>query len=173
MIPQDKWFEHNVRPHEPLLRAWLASRFPGVRDIDDIVQESYVRLIQARGRAQIDLPKAYLFRIARNLVMDRLRHERVVQFTPLAESGGPDVIDERESVQQAVDRDQQLELMTEAIQSLPKQCRQIFTLRKLYGLSQQEIAERMGLSVHTVSAQLTIGLNKCREFVAGRRGSRE
>jgi RNA polymerase sigma factor (sigma-70 family) len=170
MSQQEEWFESHVRPHEPLLRAWLSGRFPEIRDVDDIVQESYMRLLQSHGRVQISEPKAYLFRIAKNLVMDRIRHDRVVAFEPLVESGASNVLDGSESVQQTVTRDQQLELMTEAIQTLPTQCRQIFTLRKVYGLSQQEIAARMGLSVHTVSAQLTIGLHKCKDYVARRIG---
>jgi DNA-directed RNA polymerase specialized sigma24 family protein len=48
-----------------------------------------------------------------------------------------------------------LTLLTEAIQSLPARCRQIFTLRKVYGLSQAEIATRLGVSENTISAQLT------------------
>lgn len=162
------WFEHEVRAHESLLRAWLTSRYPAVQDLDDIVQEAYVRVIQARSRAEIAAPKAYLFKVARNLVLDRLRHEHALAFQSLADSPESDVLDPAEPVPQAVHHDQQLELMTEAIQSLPKQCRRIFTLRKVYGLSQAEIAQRMGLSVNTVSAQLTIGLQKCRLYIAGR-----
>ena len=170
MSQHEDWFHDHVRTHEPLLRAWLASRYPSLHDIDDVVQESYVRLLQAHDRAHIAAPKAYLFRVARNLVLDRLRHERVVEFEPLADSGASDVVDASASVYQTIARDQQLQLMTEAIQALPKQCRQIFTLRKVYGLSQQEIAARMGLSVNTVSAQLTIGLNKCKAYIASRLG---
>ena len=59
--------------------------------------------------------------------------------------------------------------MTEAIQSLPDRCRQIFTLRKVYGMSQQQIAQRLGISEHTVSAQLTIGVRKCTDYVLRRR----
>ncbi len=54
--------------------------------------------------------------------------------------------------------------MIEAIQSLPERCRQIITLRKIYGLSQNEVAARLGISVHTVEVQGGIGLRKCIEF---------
>jgi RNA polymerase sigma factor (sigma-70 family) len=76
------------------------------------------------------------------------------------------VLDERDGVSETVARNQELALLTEAIQSLPARCRQILTLRKLYGLSQREIAERLGLSESTVSNQITIGIEKCTDFFA-------
>jgi RNA polymerase sigma-70 factor (ECF subfamily) len=170
MAFDDDWYEQNFRAHEPLLRAWLARRFPSLQDVDDIVQESYLRLVEAHSRTEIAMPKAYLFRVARNLVLDRLRHEKVIAFEPLVEGDASDVEDEGASVHQTVTRDQRLEIMTQAIQALPTQCRHIFTLRKVHGLSQQEIAQRLGISQNTVSAQLTIGLNKCRQYVASRLG---
>jgi RNA polymerase sigma-70 factor (ECF subfamily) len=53
-----------------------------------------------------------------------------------------------------------------AIQSLPERCREVMTLRKVYGLPQKEIAARLGISECTVSAQLTIGVRKCTESFA-------
>jgi RNA polymerase sigma-70 factor (ECF subfamily) len=63
-----------------------------------------------------------------------------------------------------VARAQELELLTQAIQSLPTRCRQIITLRRIYGLPQKEVAAQLGISEHTVEAQGTIGLRKLTEF---------
>ena len=65
-----------------------------------------------------------------------------------------------------VARAQELELLTKAIQSLPARCRQVITLRKIYGLSQKEVAAQLGISEHTVEAQGTIGLRKLGEYFA-------
>jgi len=54
--------------------------------------------------------------------------------------------------------------LIQAIQALPDRCRQIVTLRKIYGLSQKEVAERLAISEHTVEAQGSIGVRKCIEF---------
>ena len=64
-------------------------------------------------------------------------------------------------------------MLTQAIQSLPDRCRQIFTLRKVYGLPQAEIARQLGISECTVSAQLTIGVQKCTAFMQRCRKERE
>jgi RNA polymerase sigma-70 factor (ECF subfamily) len=168
----NRWFSENVQPHEPMLRAWLHSRFPSGCDIDDLVQESFMRVLQARERGVLRSPKAFLFATARNLALDQLRHRRVARTESLVEIEALAVLDEADGVSDTVALNQELALLTEAIQSLPDRCRQIFTLRKIYGMSQKDIATRLALSEHTVSAQLTIGLHKCTEFFWRHRAER-
>ncbi len=69
--------------HEPLLRAWLRSRFPRGVEIDDLVQESFARVLRARAAgAAMRSPKAFLFATARNLALDVLRHRHVTATSP-------------------------------------------------------------------------------------------
>jgi RNA polymerase sigma-70 factor (ECF subfamily) len=106
-------------------------------------------------------PKAFLFATARNVALGRIRHLQATGETSfLAETAAEDVLDESADVSQAVTRAQELELLTQAIQSLPTRCRQVITLRKIYGLSQKDVAAQLGISEHTVEAQGTIGLRK-------------
>lgn len=173
MLPFDSesgcWFAQHLQPHEPMLRAWLHSRYPTGVDVDDIVQEAYLRVLQARAASPVRSPKAFLFATARNLALDQVRRGQVVRFEPLVETDSWAVLDEGEGIPETIAHNQELETLTEAIQSLPDRCRQIFTLRKVYGMPQAEIAKKLGVSTHTVSAQLTIGLNKCNEFMHRRR----
>ena len=176
MPPEDsdqaQWFAENLQPHEAMLRGWLRSRFPSECDIDDILQESYLRVLNARERGALESPKAYLFATARNLAVDYVRNMKVFQAESLVENDALSVLDESDGVMESVARNQELEILTEAIQSLPERCRRIFTLRKVYNMSQKDIAEKMGLSVCTVSAQLVIGVRKCKRFVESRCGKR-
>jgi Sigma-70 region 2 len=76
--PEHRWFNDHVIMHEPLLRAWLRSRFPRGVEIDDLVQESFARVLRARAAgAAMRSPKAFLFATARNLALDVLRHRHV------------------------------------------------------------------------------------------------
>lgn len=168
-----QWFQQHVQPHEPMLRAWLRSRFASEGDIDDVVQEAYVRLFRARAQGGVSSPKAFLFAVARNLAMDRVRHRQVSHAESLAENEALAVLEEGEGIPETIARNQELEMLTKAIQLLPDRCRQIFTLRKVYGLAQPEIARRLGLSENTISAQLTIGVRKCMEFMQRCRRERE
>lgn len=169
MPPQDsedfRWYVDHLQPHEGMLRGWLRNRFSSPCDVDDIVQEALGRVLQARASTAIDSPKAFLFATARNIALGRLRHLRVTREAEfLAENAAENVLDESADVAQSVARAQELELLTHAIQSLPTRCRQVITLRKIYGLSQREVAAQLGISEHTVEAQGTIGLRKLAEY---------
>lgn len=170
---QSRWFAEQVQPHEPMLRAWLRSQFPSEGDIDDVVQEAYIRLLRAHAAGEMHSPKAFLFATARNIARDRFRHRAIARAEPLVENEALSVLEEADGIPETVARNQELEMLTEAIQSLPDRCRQIFTLRKVYGLSQSEIAAKMAISECTVSAQLTIGVQKCTAFMARFRRDRE
>ena len=159
-----RWFAEEVQPHEPALRAWLRGRFPSLADADDLVQESYTRLLRARETGSIACARAFLFVTARNLALNQLRHLRHERPEGLAELDASGVLDESAAIPESVARAEDLQLLIHAIQSLPDRCRQIVTLRKIYGLSQKEIAEKLTISEHTVEAQGAIGLRKCIEY---------
>jgi RNA polymerase sigma factor (sigma-70 family) len=147
-----------------MLRAWLHNRFPTEGDVDDIVQEAYLRLWQMYEVGKITSPKAYLFATARNLALLKLRRQNSTARFALGELDDSVLLDDDASVPESVSRAEDLELLTKALQSLPPRCRQILTLRKIYGLSQREVAAQLGLSVRTVEGQVAIGMRKIELF---------
>jgi RNA polymerase sigma factor (sigma-70 family) len=162
---EGRWFAEHLLVHEPQLRAWLQSRFSSNVPVNDIIQESYLRVLRSRQTEPVNAPKAFLFATARNLALNAARSAKVRGehvSDPLDET---ELLDESANVHETVAHYEELEILTKAIQSLPDRCRQIFTLRKVYGLSQADIARKLDLSPRTVNAQLAIGLNKCAEFV--------
>lgn len=174
MIPlksqeQSNWFSERLHPCEDLLRAWLHSRFPGIRDVDDIIQSAYLKILAAYEESGLEMksPQAFLFATARNLAIDIVRREKIVRFEPIVESDPSFVLENAAQAKKAVSRKDDLELMTEAIQSLPDRCRQVFTLRKVYGYSHQEIASQLGISPNTVAVQASKGLRLCKDFIKG------
>lgn len=164
------WFVTEVQPHRSALRAWLLARFPTVSDVDDLVQESFARVLRARDAGPIRSTRALLFATARNLALDAVRRDRVVQFEPMRDDGGEGELVDDANVIAAVSNQQELELLTQAIQTLPDRCRQIFTLRTAYGLTQRQIAERLGVSESTVEKQTAHGIRLCAAFFACERG---
>lgn len=169
MPPEDSkdghWFATQLLPHEDMLRAWLKSRFPASIDVDDVIQEAYLRVLKAKDKGEIRAPKAFLFATARNFALNAVRASVVRGENRYQELEDLEVIDERVGVAETVEHNQELEILTRAIQSLPDRCRQIFTLRKVYGMPQRDIAKKLGLSPRTVNAQISIGINKCMAFV--------
>ncbi|MGH7943771.1 MAG: RNA polymerase sigma factor, partial [Opitutaceae bacterium] len=169
MPPQDlevaRWFSTEVLPHEPALRSYLRTHFPTLTDIDDLVQETYARLVQARSSGRVAEARPYLFSTARNAAIDLCRHNRIVGIDPIVEIESLSVVEDGFNAADALSRDQELELLAEAIRALPDRCRQVLTLRKLYGLSHRSIAERLGISENTVSAQVTSGVFRIRNYL--------
>lgn len=160
------WFATEVQPHRPALRAWLLARFPTLPDVDDLVQESLARLMQAHAAGPIRSARALLFATARNLALDAVRRQRVVAFEPITEETDPAVLMDTTDIVASVAKQQELELLTKAIQSLPERVRQIFTLRTAYGLTQKQIAEKLAVSESTVEKQMAAGIRQCAAFFA-------
>jgi RNA polymerase sigma-70 factor (ECF subfamily) len=161
-----------VHPHEPALRSYLRSHFPTLRDIDDLVQETYARLIHARHSGRVTEARPYLFSTARNAAIDLCRRNRVVAFEPIAKTSASLVEESDAPGVDALDHDQELAVLFAAIGTLPKRCRQVLTLRKLHGLSHRAIAEQLRISENTVSAQITVGIFRVREYFKARGISR-
>lgn len=162
------WFTAEVLPHTEALRGWLRARYPSLPDVDNLVQECLVRVARARESGPVGSAKAMLFTVARNLALDVVRRQRVVTFEPITEYDESSVYRDDTDVVATVNKQQELDLLAEAIQALPERCRQVFTLRAAYGLSQREIAARMGVSENTVEKQISKGLRRCTEFFAER-----
>ena len=133
--------------------------------MDDLIQEALVRILRANEEGDLKSPKAYFFAVARNLALDHIRRSKVVFNETLLNSEAMNLFDEAESIEETVSRNQELEILTEAIQSLPERCRRAFTLSKVYGMTYNQIAEEMGITFNTVSAQIAIGLSKCGEYM--------
>lgn len=148
------WLARHVLPHEPLLRSWLRPRTPHDLEIDDVIQETYAALAALSEVDHIGTPRAYVFRTAQCVILQHRRRARLVRFEILdgahpAEAPSP----EQQSVAQS-----ELRRTLSLMDQLPPKCRQAFALRKLEGLSQREIALRMGIAESTVEKHVSRGL---------------
>lgn len=160
-----RWFAEHVQPHEPALRAYLRYSLRSLADVDDLVQECYARLLRERVRGEVRSSRAFLFTVARNAVRDLLRRRSVADATPITETAPLAVLEEGPNVVDLVSRREELALLTEAIRALPERCRHVFLLRKIQGISQREIATRLGISESTVETLVAKGARRCAEHL--------
>lgn len=165
---QTRWFTEEVQPHDAKLKAYLRSAFPSVRDVEDVVQESYLRVWRARTTQPIRLAKTFLFTVARRIALDLVRRERRSPFVAVKDPEQLLVLDTTPDAAAAAETSMQLQLLTEAVDSLPPRCREIFVLCQVEGLAQSEVARRLGLSANTVAVQSARGLQRCEQFVRHR-----
>lgn len=169
-LPSDhqEWFRQEVHPHERKLKAYLRSSFPSVADVEDVVQESYVRIWKRKLTGPVQSAPSFLFRIARNLAIDLIRRRQVSPETPVSDVSALPVLDQRPDAAESVCTREELDALLEAIDSLPPRCREILILRKLHGLSVADIARKLGIAEGTVLVQGGRGVRKLAEILRGK-----
>jgi RNA polymerase sigma-70 factor (ECF subfamily) len=165
--PLARWFSEEVKPYEPALRAYLSRRFPSLPDHDDLVQETYTRLLRAREAGRLTYAKAFLFTAARNVGIDMFRRRKttVLEPLPLQELDGLPTLEEVPDVVTSLEREQRLQSLLEAVEALPERCRQVMILRHLDGLPYKEIAQRLGISPETVKVHMLRGVRECTAYL--------
>lgn len=151
------WLGRHVLPHEPALRAWLRRRRLEGLEVDDVIQETYTRLIAADSIAHIRDAKSYTFQIAGSVVVDHLRRLKVVSIASVSDIDQLDMPSEEPSPERQVIDREELHRLAQMIASLPGRVRDVFTLRRVYGLSQREVAERLGIAESTVEKHMARG----------------
>lgn len=147
--------------HNTFLMKFLSGFLPAQHDIEDVAQEAYLRAYIAEQGESIEQPKAFLFRVAKNLALTRLTRKSR-QITDYIEEAGASVLsDTASATDYEVEAQQCIGLYCEAVASLPKKCRQVFLLRKVHGLAHKEIGRRMSLSISSVEKYLRQAILAC------------
>jgi RNA polymerase sigma-70 factor (ECF subfamily) len=143
------------------LKRYLQRMLKRPQDVEDIAQEAFVRVLEAGSKGEIHYQQAYLFRTAHNLALNALARKSNLLETSMADFADLDVVMESVTLDETVATQQRFERFCHIAASLPNQCRQVLVLRKVYGLSQQEVAARLGISVSTVEKHLAKGMVRC------------
>lgn len=137
-------------------------------DIEDIVQETYVKLCLVKSEANVEHPRSFMLKMAVNLALDfrkkaanRLNHSiedlELEDLSYLRSEGDPTF--------DGFASDQEFSQFCEVVRQLPVKCRKVFVLKKVYGYSQKEIAKSLNLSENTVENHIANGLIKCNEML--------
>ena len=148
-----------ILPHEADLRRMLLRLGVKAHACDDIVQEVYCRVLELERFDHIDDPRAYLFRMARNVELARVRRSRVVSIMTVQNLDELHVEDTTPDPETATAARLELRQVLDLIRGLPDRCRRVVELRKVHGLSQAETAKKLGLSENVVEKETAKGLS--------------
>lgn len=115
---------------------------------EDLTQETFLRVLVAAPRDQVQSynPRAYLFQVARNLMIDVMRHDKAVQWSSLDGDTGPAIADPAPLTETIVYDRERLELVAATLAELPAPVRRAFELHRLQGMSLARVGQEMGIS---------------------------
>lgn len=159
-LQDSHWFAAEVHAHDGQLKAYLRGSFPTVRDIDDIVQESYLRIWKAGADQPIASARAFLFRIARHAAVDLVRRRRNSPIIAVGDLAALPVLEDGPGVAEQVSTAEKLRLLGDALAALPRRCRELIMLCKINGLTHAEAAAQLGISVKTADEHVFRGLKR-------------
>jgi RNA polymerase sigma factor (sigma-70 family) len=159
------WFVNQVFQHRAALHRYLGKLTSGAEDIEDLVQETYVRMYALPDFHLVESPKALLFRIAHNLAVERARRHKAQATDTVADLEALTVFSEEAPPEEQTDARRRFESFCAAVERLPPICRRVFVLRKVHKLSHAEISEVLGVSESTIEKHVAKGLVRCREYL--------
>lgn len=154
-----------MHAHDGQLKAWLRGSYPSVRDVEDVVQESYLRIWKARAREPIRSAKALLFLVARRVALNFIRKNSKAPFDPYGDAAASRVIEDRPDACEALIIQERIDLLADALMTLPPRCREVVILHKVKGYSQKQVADRFVLSERTVEAHVRAGVARCHAYL--------
>jgi RNA polymerase sigma-70 factor (ECF subfamily) len=153
-----QWFLNEILPHEAALKRYLNKEWKSPGEVADLRQETYVRVYESGSRARPRSPRTFLFTTARNLMIDKMRRERIVSIDYTQHLHSLDVLMDELTPERRLTAREELQRLSEAFDRLPDTTRAAIWLRRVAGLSQKQAAQALGIEEGALEGHMTRGL---------------
>lgn len=164
----DQWFIFHILPLEAELDGYLRHHIGGSDDVADLRQDVLVRVYKAAGDGLPHNPRAFLYTIARNLLIDRIRRQRVVSIESVMDFDALPVSTNEAGPFEIASSRQELSMLLAALETLPSRTRAVIEMRRVQGLSQRETAKALAISEATVERHVSRGVRLLSEALKAR-----
>jgi RNA polymerase sigma-70 factor (ECF subfamily) len=148
------WLTIHFLPHEAELRRMLRRVCMNAEEIDDVIQETSYKILVMTDLGQVRNPKPFVFRTAKNIVLDRIRRDAVVSIETMANLDELEIADTAPSPDRVIFAREELKWVFGLIGNLPDRCKSVFRARRVHGLSQNETAQTLGLTDSVVEHEM-------------------
>lgn len=148
---------------ESALKQYLLRFFVRNQDIEDVLQETFLRAWESEQSQTIHSPRSFLFKVAKNIALSEINRKATQLTCYMGDLEELNVLDSTPSAEEGLDTHRNLEALSGLVESLPPQCRRVLVMRKVLGFSHKEIARNLNISTRTVEKHLTRGLQRCQE----------
>ena len=153
--------------NEAGIRRVFARYFRNPADIEDLTQETFIRCFAAELKTEINDPRSFLFRAAKNLALSERKKKIRLTTDYIEDSGGSEVIIDEDGVsaEARLDSQRKLAVLAEALASLPEDYRKAFLMRKLGNMKLSQIATRTNVTVRTAQKRVAQALDMCDAYL--------
>jgi len=159
------WFVREVLPLEAVLIQFLNRSGRSGAEVEDLRQDVYARVCSAAHKAIPNPTRPFVFAVARNLLIDRVRHDQVVPIEAVENLDVLNVAIDTPTPDRVIIAREELRRLQSALNGLPERCKTALIMHKIDGLSVREIATRIGVSERTIERSLSEGLRALAEAI--------
>lgn len=147
-----------VLRHEADIRRWLARRVNNPADVEDIIQEAYCRFWALPDVANVTHPRAYFFRMIKNIAIDQMRSAATLPIEQRGDMSNLPAASDEAGPERVMSAREELARVRLLLEALPPRCRTVLVMRKIHGISQREIAAQLGITENVVENDVARGL---------------
>lgn len=134
-------------------------------EAEDVTQDIFLQVWENRLlMGQVQSIRAYLFRMTRNAIFNRFKRSKMhLQYIRQSETRAAELSADPGG---RITTEDLLEMIELAIENLPEQCRRVFKMSRYEHMSYHEIAEKLGISPHTVQFHISVALTRLRKILS-------
>lgn len=148
---------------ERAIKRAIAKYCPNIEDVNELYQDTFVKCFAAELTTAINNPRAFVFRVARNVAISESRKTGRKTTVAIEDSASESVIKDERDVQpdEQLESKRKLQVFLRALSTLPTDIQKTFVLRKIEGLKIAQIALRLDVSVSTVEKRIASATLHC------------
>jgi len=151
--------------HETFLKRFISRFLSRPQDIEDVVQDTYLKAFTAEKKQQIQQPKAFLFRVARNAALTQLTKKSRQIMSYVEDYDGLEIINDEASVEDHAAAREKIGMFCQSALEMPPRCRRVFLMAKVYGMSYKEIAAELNIGTSVIEKHVAKGLEICHAYM--------
>ena len=150
-------FQKNAKP----LKHYISRFFSSSHDVEDVLHDVFIRVMEAERYMPIEMPKAFIYKVAKHLALNE-KSKACNTLNTFMEAEEFEKISTSIELEDLIEQEQRFEHFCTSVNKLPPQCKKVFIMKKVHGLSNGDIAQQLNISIGTVDKHLATGLIDCK-----------
>lgn len=164
---KNEFIETVYRDHERAIFRFLLALLKNRQDAEEVKQEVFLKLLQGSTAENIRNPRAFVYRTAKNLALNRIRYRNVRSVEDKG-AADDDPASTRAIQDKVLESRQELAQLVAIVEQMPPKCRKVFILYKFHEMNYAEISQKLNISKSMVKKHLRRAVSRCVEGLESR-----